>query len=270
MRRRAAEEKKLFFFVLAAAAGAGACHSEKRPVPVPVTVAATPDAGVPAPDPARVLLETARARRARIEQAERRPEVDTAAVAAEARACAYDAHRSWAVQFPEAAAAPDLARAVAAIGTRGAEALYLEAVCTASWARMQGFTPLIERRDDLMAAFIRVVQVAPDLDGAGADRELGALYAALPSYAGGDLQQARRHLEDAIARAPADPRNRIVMARAVAVKAQDRALFEEQLAVAAKSADAALAAQAEALLQKETDLFGPAEAAQPVPGGPQR
>ena len=33
------------------------------------------------------------------------------------------------------------------------------------------------------------------------------------------LQSARRYLEDAIARAPADPRNHIVMARAVAVKA---------------------------------------------------
>ena len=52
------------------------------------------------------------------------------------------------------------------------------------------------------------------------------------------------------------------------MKAQDRALFEEQLGVVKKGGDAAAAADAAALLEKENDLFGPAEAAQPVPGEP--
>jgi hypothetical protein len=215
------------------------------------------------------MLASARARRQRILQAEQRPDLDTAAVAADAQACAADAHRSWAAQFPQAAAA-DRERASALIGPAGAEALYLEAVCSAVWARMQGFTPLIERRGDLISALVRVAQLMPDLDGAGPERELGALYAALPAYAGGDLDEARKQLFSALERAPKEARNHLVLARTVAVKAQERALFREHLQIALESDDALAAAQARVLLQKENDLFGPAEAAQPVPGGPQK
>jgi len=200
-------------------------------------------------------------------QGEQRPEFDTAAIAGDAQTCAAEAHQSWTWMYPDAVGAADPG---AKIGRDGAEALYLEAVCTATWARMQGFTPLIERRGELMAAFARVAQLAPDLDGAGADRELGALYAALPAYAGGDLDEARRHLLAAVERAPGDPRNHFVLARTVAVKAQDRALFREHAGIAASSSDPAVAAQAQSLLKRERDLFGPAEAAQPIPGGPQK
>lgn len=258
--------------LLAAAAlcAAAGCHAQKIPVPpaVPLSAAAV-DAGPPKDSP-QGLLAFARARRERIAREEQEPAVDPSVIAADAQACAAEAHRSWASQFPEAAAAADSFQANARIGPSGAEALYLEAVCTATWARMQGFTPLIERRAELTGALVRVAQLAPDLDGAGAERELGALYAALPAYAGGELDEARRHLLAAVERAPQDARNHLVLARTVAVKAQDRELFREQLEIAAKSSDRRAAAQAEALLQRENDLFGPAEAAQPIPGGPQK
>ena len=54
------------------------------------------------------------------------------------------------------------------------------------------------------------------------------------------------------------------------VKAQDRALFREHLNAAAQSADPVASAQARALLQREDELFGPAEAAQPTPSRPRR
>lgn len=277
---------------LAAALLVAACHAPVKPVPVAQVAPPRPaasDAGPPAPDdraeqalarqdfdqavslyeeaalhsadPSAPLLAAARARRARIARSQRAPEPDTAAIAADAQACAGDAHRSWAAQFPAAAAQLDgthaAAEVYAGIGAAGAEALYLEAVCGAIWARMQGFTPLIERRGELTAAFSRVIALAPDLDGAGAERELGTLLAALPAYAGGDLGEARKHLDAAVARAPQDARNRIALARTVAVKAQDRALFEDQLAQAKKSDDPQAAADADALLQREDDLFGP-------------
>lgn len=213
------------------------------------------DAGSP-PDLPRALLAAARERRLRIGREKLQPAADTAALAADALACAAEAHRSWAAQFPEAAAA---AIPMQRIGPAGAEALYLEAVCTAIAARMQGFTPLIEKRVQLTEALLRVAQLAPDLDGAGAERELGALYAALPAHAGGDLDEARKHLLAALERAPQDARNHLVLARAVAVKAQDRALFREHVEAAAKSPDAAVAAQAEGLLQREDELFGAPE-----------
>ena len=273
----------------AALCAAAGCHSQKRPsAPIPARPAAVAPAAADArrpaetgqlawekrdsdpgaldravslfeaearrgADPAQALLGAARARRLRIARTEQYPDPEASTMAADAQECAADAHR---------------ARAGAGIE---AEALYLWAVCSAIWSRMQGFTPLIERRGELTAAFLRVAQLDPDLDGAGAERELGALYAALPAYAGGDLEEARRYLLAAVQRAPEDARNHVVLARAVAVKAQDRALFREHLMVAAKSGDALAAAQARALLERERELFGgPAEAAQPIPGGPQK
>lgn len=254
----------------AALCAAAACHFGKPSPPVPPPAAPAPAAPkvaqAPRIPPEVALLDSARALRLRASRAEQQPQPDAAAVAADAQACAADARSSWAGQFPEAGASGD----PGLVGAAGAEALYLEAVCSATWARMQGFTPLIERRDRLVAALSRVAELAPDLDGAGAERELGALYAALPAFAGGDLDKARQHLVAALQRAPGDARNRIVLARTVGVKSQDRALFEEQLHAAEKSDDPAVAAEAQALLARESDLFDAnAEAAQPVPGGPQ-
>ncbi|HTO97087.1 MAG TPA: TRAP transporter TatT component family protein [Myxococcales bacterium] len=203
----------------------------------------------------QALLASAREMRARIAREELDPAADAKSLAALAESCAADAHASWAGQFPEAATAKDRAKSLSSIGPAGAEALYLEAVCTAAAARMQGFTPLIERRQELIDSFTRVSQLAPDLDGSGPDRELGALYASLPAQAGGDLEEARKHLLAALTRSPDDPRNHLVLARTVAVKAQDKALFHEHLTIAASSSDATTASQASALLQREEDLF---------------
>jgi hypothetical protein len=251
----------------AALCAAAACHSEKPSPPVAPPAAPSAAAAAPAPPipPEVALLDAARALRVRIGRAEQQPVPDAAAIAADASACAADARKSWTRQFPDAGASGDPAQ----VGASGAEALYLDAVCSATLARMQGFTPLIERRGALVAALSRVAELAPTLDGAGAERELGALYAALPAFAGGDLEKARQSLDLALQRAPQDARNRIVLARTVAVKAQDRALFEEQLREAEKSDDRALAAEAQALLAREADLFDAAQAAQPLPGGPQ-
>jgi len=248
--------------VIGTLAAAALCAAAGCQTPAPAALPAgsrapvaqgMPDAGSPA-DAARALLASARERRLRIAREELQASADPAALAGEASACAAEAHRSWAAQFPEAAADP---HPLQRLGPAAAEALYLEAVCTAMGARMQGFTPLIERRVELTEALLRVAQLAPDLDGAGAERELGALYAALPAHAGGDLDLARKHLLAALERAPQDARNHLVLARTVAVKAQDRALFREQLELAAKSADGASAAQAQALLRREDELFAP-------------
>jgi hypothetical protein len=56
----------------------------------------------------------------------------------------------------------------------------------------------------------------------------------------------------------------------VGVKAQDRALFEAQLKAVAGGDDKPAAAEAAELLSREDDLFGIAEAAQPLPGGIQK
>jgi hypothetical protein len=226
------------------------------------------------PVPAEALTSAARARRLRIDRAGLSSSEGLHETARDASACADDARRAWAAVEPDAAAAQaagqPLEQVLARIGPQAVEPLYLEAVCTAAWARAQGFTPLIERRGELKQMLTRVGQLAPDLDEAGSERELGKLYAALPAYAGGDLHQARAHFEAALARVPSSARTRIIFARTVGVKAQDRALFEAQLQAASGAGESALASEARELLAREDELFGPAEAAQPIPGGPTR
>jgi hypothetical protein len=232
------------------------------------------EAALQPPAPVEALISAARARRLRMDRAAASSSDALHETARDASACADLARRAWAALEPDAAAAAGagqpLAQVVARIGPRAAEPLYLEAVCTAAWSRAQGFTPLIERRGELKQMLSRVAEIAPDLDEAGAERELGKLYAALPAYAGGDLREARAHFEAALTRVPSSGRTRVVFARTVGVKAQDRALFEAQLQAASSSADEEIAAEARTLLARENELFGPAEAAQPIPGGPTR
>jgi tetratricopeptide (TPR) repeat protein len=216
-------------------------------------------AGLPHPEIA--LLPAARARRERAQRADALVEE----VQTDADACVSDALRGLAAIDPGAGRG-SRGEAVARVGPAGVELLYLEAVCKGVFARARGFTQLVDGRVEIIEALERVAQLAPDLDDAGAERELGRLYAALPSASGGDLAEARRHLEAAVERAPRAVRNRIAYATSIAVKAQDRALFESQLR-------AALTVQpddpeARELLSREDELFGPAEAAQPIPGGP--
>ena len=209
-------------------------------------------------NPGESLLSAARARRERLDRFVQSSSEVSHAEVADAQACAAEAHRSWAALFPQATGA--FVQFVQ-IEQPGAEALYLEAVCTSSWARMQGFSLLIDRRTQLLGALSRVAELSPALDGGGPDRELGSLLATLPGYAGGNLKEARAHFDAAIRIAPDEPRNHLLLARTIAVKSQDRALFESELETAIQSKDRSVATQAAALLRRVDDLFDPAEAA---------
>jgi hypothetical protein len=231
----------------------------------------------PAPTKAQALVRAARARRLHAEQlaalaslaaVESAPGATSAdllaASARESGACAVDARKAWTSGNPAAAAAlasGDPGAAFARIPAPLAEALYLDALCAAAWARAQGFTKLIEKRVELQAELSRAAVLAPDLDGAGPDRELGKLFAALPAYAGGDLAEARRRFEAALARAPDSIATRVFFARSVAIKEQARALFEllldaAQEAPARTPEDRAAQAEARALRAREDELFG--------------
>lgn len=235
-------------------------------------------------EPAEALLGAARARRERAQTLLARANSASAeaqgnaaellfAAGQDAQVCSAEAHRSWA-----ALAAPDAGQ-VGALPDKplpsAVEAIYLEAVCAADWARTQGFTQLVERRAEIRDALQLAADQQPDLDNAGPDRELGRLLSSLPAYAGGDLREARLHLEAAIGRAPLAPANHLLYARAIAVKLQDRALFEAQLgavleAPAVSGEDRRAVAEAHELLLREDDLFGPSQAAQKTPGVPAR
>ena len=238
-----------------------------------------------AADPAPLQLLAARARRALADRwaarAERATAGGVAAAASgdtarelmlrqaqDAQACAAAARRAWSAHLPAAAAALEAgqpaAEALAQVGAADAEPLYLEALCTAAWARAQGFTFLVDRRAELQALLERAAVLTPELDEAGPDRELGRLLSSLPTYAGGSLREARARFEAALARAPGSVQNRVLFARGVAVKLQDRALFERLLGAALDQPAAAAqerpwADEARALLARADDLFGAAQ-----------
>ena len=222
---------------------------------------------------AEALLGAARARRARsqglLARANSSPADAPASTAdlladagRDAQACSAEAHRSWSSLLPADAGQPT--PGLRQLPPPAIEAIYLEAVCAADWARTQGFTQLVERRGEIQEALRLATELLPDLDNAGPDRELGRLFASLPAYAGGDLREARLHLEKAIGRAPLAPANHLLYARAIAVKLQDRELFEAQLgavleAPALTPEDRAAAAEARELLVREDELFGPVQ-----------
>ena len=192
------------------------------------------------------------------------------ALSAEARACAADARQAWSALAPDVAAKlaagarPSAALALTS-DPAAAEPLYLDALCSASAARAQGFTFFVDHRELAFAEMERASALAPSLDGGGPDRELARLLATLPASAGGDLAAARARFESAIARAPQSLWTRVLYARTLAVKLQDRPLFTQLLqgALAQPADDArAKAAQAEAraLLTRGDDLFGVATA----------
>jgi hypothetical protein len=233
-----------------------------------------------AAEPVPSLLLAARAFRGVAERyaarAEAGPEGDSAQAPREllarqadnARACAGAAHRALGALLPVLAAALDAGRpsaeALAAATAPAAEPLYLEAACSAAWARSQGFTHLVDRRAELQAALERAAALDPALDDAGPDRELGRLLSTLPAYAGGSLREARARFDAAVTRAPGSVQNRVLYARGVAVKLQDRALFESLLnsALAQPSAETTEKHEADvarSLLARANDLFGAAQ-----------
>jgi tetratricopeptide (TPR) repeat protein len=228
-------------------------------------------------DPAPLLLRAARGHRLRADQLAAQSlaaPLDAepgaaggdllAASARESALCAIDARRSWSSISPAAAAALEAgvaaAEALQAVSLAAAEPLYLDALCAADRTRAQGFTHLVERHGELRAALERARALEPALDDAGPDRELGKLLAQLPASAGGDLREARARFEAALARAPDSIATRLLFASSVAVKQQDRALFESLLQAAqalpaATPEDRAAQAAARVLLAREDDLF---------------
>jgi len=62
------------------------------------------------------------------------------------------------------------------------------------------------------------------------DRYWGAYYAAIPSFAGQDLDKSRGHLDTAVEANPEHFGNRLILASYWAVKTQDAKVFDEQVA----------------------------------------
>jgi len=136
--------------VIAAALCAAACASASRSGKSNASVASAapstraPTASSPGESLARAAAIWARIDRGAVAGADVLQEL-----AREARSCADDARRAWLAVQPEAADAKSLPQVLAAAGPAAAQPMYLTAACTSAWTRAQGFTLLIDHRDEL-------------------------------------------------------------------------------------------------------------------------
>ncbi|MDF1564946.1 MAG: TRAP transporter TatT component family protein [Deltaproteobacteria bacterium] len=125
-----------------------------------------------------------------------------------------------------------LETAIEAIGVEGVGALYWYATNLGKWAKKKGFAVLLGNKDKVKAIMERCLKLDPTYFHGAPDRYFGAFYAVAPKFAGGDLEKSAQHYAKSLELAPYYIGTRVLMAENLAVKKQDRALFDEQLEAA--------------------------------------
>ncbi len=136
------------------------------------------------------------------------------------------------------------------------EALAVYGTSLAHYGVDKGFTALLMYRGRLLAAMQRVLEVAPKTEYAAADRELGAFFARVPGFAGGDLARARSHFDKALELAPEALATKLRYAETYATEAKNRDLFVRLLAeVKAADAGAAEIAPDNIMVKRRADLL---------------
>jgi hypothetical protein len=122
-----------------------------------------------------------------------------------------------------------VSEAVELVGAEGVPALYWYATNLGKWSKATSFTVMLANKDTYRAAMERCLALDPAYFHGGPDRYFGAFYAVAPSFAGGDLGKSEQHFHRALAAAPAYLATKVLMAENLAVKRQDRALYERLL-----------------------------------------
>jgi tetratricopeptide (TPR) repeat protein len=118
---------------------------------------------------------------------------------------------------------------VSLIDRTGVPCLYWRSANLGKWASAQGFATVLSYKDEIKAVMTRVLELDPGYFYAAPHRYFGAFFARAPAYAGGDLNKSREHFEASIRVEPNYFATRVLYAQDYAVKAQNRALFTEQL-----------------------------------------
>ncbi|MEM9068881.1 MAG: TRAP transporter TatT component family protein [Myxococcota bacterium] len=108
-------------------------------------------------------------------------------------------------------------------------ALYWRASNLGKWASADGFATLLSYKDEIRAVMGRCLELDRPYYHYGPDRYFGVFYGRAPGFAGGDVERSREHFEASMRQVPNYFATRVLMAQDYAVKAQDRATFDEQL-----------------------------------------
>jgi tetratricopeptide (TPR) repeat protein len=147
----------------------------------------------------------------------------------------------------------------------GVPLLYWRASALGKWATAKGFATLLSYKDEIK----NVMQICLDKDPtyfhSGPDRYFGVFYARAPGFAGGDLGKSRAHFDKSLTAEPNYLGTSVLMAEDLAVKSQDKKLFEERLDFVLKANPAMIPEiapenrveqkKAKELLTKKDELF---------------
>lgn len=120
--------------------------------------------------------------------------------------------------------------AVSILDRSAVPALYWRSANLGKWASAQGFATLLSYKDEIRAVMTRCLELDANYFYAAPHRYFGAFYARAPSFAGGDLVRSKEHFEQSLRFAPNYFATRVLYAQDYAVKAQERATFDAQLA----------------------------------------
>lgn len=125
------------------------------------------------------------------------------------------------------------------LGAEAAPLLYWWALCVIRWADLDGWTTAAGIYKEVFRVMEHVRTLDPTVDHAGPERFFGAARAESPAIAGGSLTESRQFFDQAVARDPDYLETHLQIARTLAKRAGDRALFDASLAkIAATAADA--------------------------------
>ncbi|MCP4809902.1 MAG: hypothetical protein GY913_08150 [Proteobacteria bacterium] len=159
----------------------------------------------------------------------------------------------------------DEATAAAALGPEDMACMYWLASATGKWGRIQGLATLLKEKDKIYAWMTVLDENDPDYYYTASTRYFGAYYAALPSFAGQDLDQSKVKFEEAIAAHPDHLGNRVLICEYWGVKTQTREICETELNYVINADPAVIPElqpeqeaeqrKAQALLDQMDDLF---------------
>lgn len=107
--------------------------------------------------------------------------------------------------------------------------VYWYASALGKWAKMSGLTVTLKHLPTVKAFMTKLGELDKDFYYAGHDRYWGAYYAAIPSFAGQDLNKSKQYFDLALAAYPNFLGTHVLLAEQWAVKTQNKAKFTEEL-----------------------------------------
>jgi hypothetical protein len=123
----------------------------------------------------------------------------------------------------------DEASAARAFTKDDAPCLYWTSSALGKWAKLTGIATTLKHLPTVKAYMTRTAELEPTYYYSGPDRYWGAYYAALPSFAGQDLNKSKEYFDKAIAAQPSFLGHHVLLAEMWATRTQNKETFEKEL-----------------------------------------